>query len=147
MTSATNNTSASNNTSAKRRKAAALALGVVGVAGLSIAAAAQLNLGTSSLGAGTTVIASCQPEGTPIGVSFENTFTPGAEAGYQATSLNLDSIDPACNGLNYKVTLTDSSGSVLGTEATGKVSGTSISVPLSNVPAEEVANVAVVVHS
>lgn len=140
-------TSTTSNTSAKRRKTAALALGVVGVAGLSIAAAAQLNLGTGSLGAGTTVIASCQPEGTPIGVSFESTFAPGSDPGYKATSLNLDSIAPACSGLDYKVTLTDASGAVLGSEATGTVSGTSITVPLTDVPAEDVTNVAVVIHS
>lgn len=140
-------TSNTSRTSAKRRKTAALALGAVGVAGLSIAAAAQLNLGTGSLGAGATVIASCQPEGTPIGVSFDSSFVSGTDAGYKATSLNLDSIAAACNGQNYKVTLTDDAGSVLGTEATGTVSGTSITVPLKDVSAEDVSNVAIVIHS
>lgn len=134
-------------TAANGRKTAAIALGVVGILGLSIAAAAQLNLGTSTLGAGTTVVASCQPEGTPIGVAFESTFAPGADAGYKASSLNLTSIDAACEGLNYKVTLTDSDGAVLGDEATGTVSGASVTVPLSDVSAEDVANVSVVIHS
>lgn len=125
------------------RKTAALALAVVGVAGLSIASAAQLNLGTGSLGAGTTVVASCQA-GTPIDVDFESSF---ADAEYKATSLNLSSIETACQGLDYKVTLTDSAGSVLGSEATGTVSGTSISVPLTGVSAKDVANVAVAIHS
>lgn len=127
----------------KTRKTAALVLAFIGVAGLSIASAAQLNVGSGSLGAGTTVVASCQGE-TPIGVTFDTTFA-GAE--YKATSLNLDSIETACQGLDYKVTLTDSAGTVLGTEATGTVSGTSLSVPLSDVSAKDVANVAVVLHS
>ena len=139
-------TSAKAEKSRKARKTAALALAVAGVAGLSLASAAQLNLGTGSLGAGTTVIASCQDD-TPIAVNFENTFVPGAGAEYKATKLNLTDIETACNGLNYKVTLTDSSGSVLGQEATGTVSGTSLTVPLSDVSAEEVANVAVVIYS
>ena len=130
----------------KTRKTAALALAFVGVAGLSVASAAQLNLGTGSLGAGTTVVASCQG-GTPIDVSFDSTFTPGAGAEYKATNLALDSIETACEGLDYKVTLTDSDGSVLGSEATGTVSGTSLSIPLSNVSAKDIANVAVVIHS
>lgn len=133
-------------TTFNRRKTAAIALGVVGILGLSIASAAQLNLGTSTLGAGTTVVASCQGD-TPIGIAFENTFASGADAGYKASSVNLTSIDAACEGLTYKVTLTDSDGAVLGDEATGTVSGSSVTVPLRDVPAEDVANVSVVIHS
>ena len=137
----------SSTTSSKRRKTAALALAFVGVAGMSIASAAQLNLGSSSLGAGTTVVASCQPAETPIAVNFESTFTPGSDAEYKASSLNLSSIDAACNGLDYKVTLTDADGSVIGSEATGTVSGTSVTIPLSDVSAKDVHNVSVVIHS
>lgn len=133
--------------SSKRRKTAALALAFVGVAGLSIASAAQLNLGTSSLGAGTTVVASCQPTGTPITVAFENTFAPGASAEYKASALNLGSVAAACNGLKYKVTVTDTAGAVLGSEATGTVSGTTVAIPLSGVSAKAVTNVAVVIYS
>ncbi|MEB7503845.1 hypothetical protein [Arthrobacter koreensis] len=140
-------TNTQKNTSAKTRKAAALGLAVLGVAGLSLASAAQLNLGTGSIGAGTTVIASCQPEETPINVAFDSAFSGGSNPGYEATALNLTSIDPACNGHDYKVTLTDADGSVLGQEATGTVSGTSLTVPLTDVPAKDVSNVAVVIHS
>ena len=45
--------------STKGRKSAAIALAVVGVAGLSLASAAQLTVNSSSLGAGTSVVASC----------------------------------------------------------------------------------------
>lgn len=133
-------------TSSKRRKTAALALAFVGVAGLSIASAAQLNLGTSSLGAGTTVVASCQTTG-PIAVSFDSAFAPGVGAEYKASSLTLKSIDPACVGLKYKVTLTDTAGAVIGTEATGTVATATVTVPLTSVSAKAVANVAVVIFS
>ncbi|WP_066463199.1 hypothetical protein [Sanguibacter suarezii] len=133
--------------SSKRRKTAALALAFVGVAGLSIASAAQLNLGTGSLGAGTTVVASCQPTGTPITLAFENAFTAGAGAEYETSNLTLGSINTACKDLKYKVTLTDASGTVLGAEATGTVTGTSVSVPLTGVSAKAVSNVAVVIYS
>lgn len=133
-------------TSSKRRKTAALALAFVGVAGLSIASAAQLNLGTGSLGAGTTVVASCQTTG-PIAVGFESAFAPGAGAEYKTSSLTLKSIDPACVGLKYKVTLTDSAGAVLGTEATGSVATATVTVPLTGVSAKAVSNVAVVIYS
>ena len=133
-------------TSSKRRKTAALALAFVGVAGLSIASAAQLNLGTGSLGAGTTVVASCQTTG-PIAVSFESSFAPGVGAEYKASSLTLKSIDAACVGLKYKVTLTDSAGALVGTEATGSVATATLAVPLTGVSAKAITNVSVVIYS
>ena len=132
--------------SSKRRKTAALALAFVGVAGLSIASAAQLNLGTGSLGAGTTVVASCQTTGSIV-VGFDNTFAAGAGAEYKASNLTLKSIDATCVGLKYKVTLTDSAGAVLGAEATGTVATATVTVPLTGVSAKAVANVAVVIYS
>ena len=135
--------------SSKRRKTAALALAFVGVAGLSIASAAQLNLGTSSLGAGATVVASCQTSGT-IGVNFETAFA-GAE--YKADTLRLSSIDAKCAGLKYKVTLTDSTGAKMGAETIGTVPATvapataTVTVPLADLSAKAVTNVAVVIYS
>lgn len=146
VTSANTNTNSNTNKSNKTRKAAALGLAVLGIGGLTLASAAQLNMGTGSLGAGTTVVASCQPEGQPIGVDFESSFV-ATDGEYKATSLNLTSIADACNGLDYKVTVTDSSGNALGQEATGKVAGTSLNVPLRDVSAEDISNVAVVINS
>jgi len=42
-----------------RRKAAAIAIAVIGVAGLSLAAAAQLTVNSASLGAGSAIVTSC----------------------------------------------------------------------------------------
>ena len=56
----------------KGRKSAAIALAVVGVAGLSLASAAQLTINNSSLGAGTSVVAPCDKTGITVG--YTNTY-------------------------------------------------------------------------
>ena len=139
-------------TSSKRRKTAALALAFVGVAGLSIASAAQLNLGTGSLGAGTTVIASCQPTATAIKVGFNNAFTAGTASvpgEYKTTSVVLKDVDVACKDLNYKVTLTNAAGAVIGTESSGTLTtvGTVTIAVAPSVSATAVTGVAVVIYS
>ena len=132
--------------SSKRRKTAALALAFVGVAGLSIASAAQLNLGTSSLGAGTTVVASCQPKETLIKVGFTNSFAAGK---YMTTHVVLSEVDGNCKGLNYKVTLTDEFGNTLGEESAGEIGGAgTTTIDLApTVSAADVTGVAVVIYS
>lgn len=134
---------ADNGKADKTRKAAALGLAALGIAGLALGSAAQLNMGTGSLGAGTTVVAACH-EGAPIGVDFDSEFADGE---YKAKSLDLTGIDAKCTGLDYKVTLTDGTGSVLGSEVTGKVSGSSLNIPLTGVSAEAIENIAVTIHS
>ena len=54
-----------------RRKSAALALAVVGVAGLSLASAATLNVNSQTLGAGTTIVASCDDA---VDVAFTSSY-------------------------------------------------------------------------
>jgi hypothetical protein len=100
-----------------RRKSAAVALAFIGIAGLSLASAAQLNVNSASLGAGSSVVASCDTDG--IGVSYTNTYST---TGYNVTGVTLTGINAACAGLNYKVQLTTTGGAVLGTEATGTLS-------------------------
>lgn len=123
-----------------RRKTAAAALVVVGVAGLSIASAAQLNLkADASLGAGETVVASCQPAGDPIKVSFDNSFSGGK---YNATCVVLSGIDADCEGLNYKVTVAGGGAA----EATGTVTTGTTTIALTPaVAASDVTDVAVVI--
>lgn len=125
-----------------RRKAAAVALAVVGIAGLSLAAAAQLNIGTGSLGAGNSIVTACQS--TAITVAF----APGAPTatGYPATQVTLGGIAASCNGHSYRVQATGAAGVALGTEATGTTgTGTSIVVPLAGVAASDVQGVSVVI--
>lgn len=86
-----------------RRKVGALGLAVVGLAGLSIASAAQLGVTSHTLGAGTATVAACQTSG-PIRVSFTTLWT-GTPAAYRATEVKLSGIDYECNGGSVKVTL------------------------------------------
>ena len=91
-----------------RRKSAAIALAVMGVAGLSLASAAQLGVTSASLGAGSTVVASCD---STIAVGYATAF---ATAGYNVSALNLSGVDAKCDGLNFKAQLTSDTGLVGG---------------------------------
>ncbi|WP_024285692.1 hypothetical protein [Cellulomonas sp. KRMCY2] len=126
-----------------RRKSAAIALAVVGIAGLSLASAAQLNIGASSLGAGASVVSACQA--APIGV----TFAPSAAVGgYNATSVTLTGLAATCNGLSYKIQATGAAGVLLGTEVSGTTgTGTSLTAALAGVKADAVTGISVVIYS
>ena len=103
--------------SSKGRKSAAIALAVVGVAGLALASAATLTINSSSLGAGTSVVAACDSDGITVG--YTNTY---AATGYQTTGVVLSGVADKCAGLNYKVQLTQLTGTTvttLGGELTG----------------------------
>jgi len=133
-----------------RRRSAAVVLGIVGVAGLGIASAAQLNVKSGSLGAGTGVVASCQPAGTPITVSFttawSTTLNPNA---YWTTQVKLSKVDSNCSGKAYKIQLMNSSGVAVGTELKGSVSLTLdvLTVAIPSTLASGIGGVAVVIQS
>ncbi|HEV7567643.1 MAG: hypothetical protein JWP70_2210 [Leifsonia sp.] len=101
-------------------KFAAVAIGVAGIVGLTISSAASLNLSGGSVGAGSSVVASCQTSG-PIGVTFTNVYTP-AVSGYTVTSVKLSGVDAACLGQQLKVSLTATGGTSL-IEVTGPGAG------------------------
>ena len=94
-----------------RRKSAAIALAVVGIAGLSLASAAQLNVGTGSLGATSEIVESCQPANTPITLGFTNAYASG---GYRTSAVSLKAVDAACAGLAVRITVSDAAGASLG---------------------------------
>ncbi|MBX9247093.1 hypothetical protein ICW40_20075 [Actinotalea ferrariae] len=132
------------NTRRRTRRSLAVALLVTGVAGLGIASAAQLSLGSASLGAGTDVVASCQPEGVPVGVSFTTAFAAGE---YAVTEVTLSDVAAACAGQSARITLT-AGDAPLAPELTGPVAAgsTAFTVP-SGVSAAALDGVAVVIHS
>lgn len=117
-----------------RRKSAAIALAIIGVAGLSLASAAQLNVNASSLGAGTTLVASCDDA---VDVAFTNIVTAGA---YMVDDVIVSDIAAACDGLTIGITVQG----VTPTEQT--VSGTSATFAVTGVSAEAVEDVAVVIY-
>src|SRR5665811_1204026 len=88
-------------TNPARRRFAAVVLGVVGIAGLGIASAAQITVGSSTLGVGATIVSTCQGTGT-ITTSFptawNTTVTPAA---YRVTAVGLSGVNAACVGKAY----------------------------------------------
>lgn len=135
------------------RKPAAIALGIVGVAGLSFASAATLGgLNVGSLGADTSIVAACDTNG--IGVGFSNGYVAATKA-YGVQAVNLTGVADACAGKNVKVTLADASGVSLGEVSvpTVTLAGTTVDAKTlavafpAGVSASAVANVAVVINS
>jgi hypothetical protein len=104
-----------------RRRSAAVVLAVVGIAGLGIASAAQLNLTSAPLGAGTQIVATCQGAGT-ITVSFPTTWnTTVLPATYRVTSVTLAGVHADCGTKPYEIQLLDVSGVAIGGPITGTV--------------------------
>lgn len=89
-----------------RRKAAAVAIAIVGVAGLSLAAAAQLTVNNTTLQAGTSLSAACDADGE-VGVAYVSGFDGAA---YDVTSMSITGIDTNCQGETIDVTLIDADG-------------------------------------
>jgi len=82
-----------------------------------IAFASAATIGTvtdSGVGAGNTVIASCDTDG--VNTAYGYTYSASAPVGYNVTTVNVTSINTACNGKNISVTVAKSDGS---TPATG----------------------------
>ena len=128
-----------------RRKSAAVALAVIGIAGLSLASASQLDLTGGTLQAGTTDLTDCQPSGTPVVAEMSaGTFVAGT--GYEASNVSLTGIDGACTGKQIEAVLLDNGGNALGTSVSAAISGTSASVSApAGVAAESVEGIAVVI--
>jgi len=130
-----------------RRKGLAVALGIVGVAGLTLAAASQLTLNVNSnLQAGVQVLADCQPVGDDITVSFGTpTFAAGA---YEVTTATFGNVNPNCFPLNYVANLVDENGDSLA-QVTGTVASASFAVNFasSDVDVADVEGVALTIHS
>lgn len=132
-----------------RRRSAAVVLGIVGVAGLGIASAAQLNVASRSLGAGTATVASCQGA-TPITVSFTTAWsTTPTPASYRATEVRLSSVNATCAGKTYQIQLVGTNGLALNPElsATVTLTGDVLTVPIPSTPASNIGGVAVVIRS
>lgn len=129
-----------------RRKASAVALAVVGLAGLSLASAATLNLSGSTLAANTATVASCQPATTPVTVGFATAFTVATSPSYKVTTVRLTSVDAACAAKDVRVTLLGAGDAVLGEVAGTAATGTTTlaSVP-AGIAASAVEKVAVVI--
>lgn len=126
-----------------RRKAAAAGLAVIGIAGLSLAAAAQLTVNTSQLAAGSAIVTGCD---TSVDVDY-------TVSGNNVTEVLLTNVDPACNTADYSVQLLQGavgSQTPLGTAATGTslaVAANAATVVLpAGQPVASVTGIAIVLH-
>jgi hypothetical protein len=102
--------------STNRRKSIAIALAVLGVAGLSLASASQLGLtGTTSVQSGILAVnADCQLIG-PITVAFDTPTLVGGR--YVPVNVNLTKIDAGCVARTYKVALLKTDGTLISESA------------------------------
>lgn len=129
-----------------RRKTAAIAFAVLGVAGLSLASASTLNLTGGTLQAGVTDLADCQT-GTVTATVAAGAFQATPARGFKAGNVTLSGLSATCVGKTVQVALLDSSNAQLGTSITGTLtSATSISLTNSgSALASDVKAVAVVI--
>lgn len=130
----------------KSRKGLAVALAVLGVAGLSLASASQLTLtGTPQLQAGVKDVAGCQT--APIAVAFTTPTISGGD--YKSTSLTLTSFDAACTtaAAKYKVALLDSTGAVVQETTAANVTTGVATIALTTATPANISKVAVTIFS
>jgi hypothetical protein len=128
-----------------KRILGAIAAGAVAFSGI-YALAASLNVSSNTLGAGTSVVASCQS------ATLTATYTPEAwstSGGYTVSTVTVTGLASSCYTLPYRVTLYSGSSSPytsLG-EATGTTpgSGNSFAASFSALSANAVTGVAVVI--
>src|SRR5690606_28698224 len=94
-------------TKSNSRKSLALALGIVGVAGLSMASAASIDVDSTEIAAGSDTFLDCDADG--VDVTYVNpVYTGGATDAYTIDTVNVaDFSDGTCSGTVY-VTLLDS---------------------------------------
>ena len=112
----------------KRAIVALLVGGVVfgGVFGL----AASLNVSSSSLGSGTTVVAACQ-SGT-LTASYTTGYDTTA-ATYKVTAVNFSGLTAGCYNKSFRLTLSGSSGSLGEVTGTTPTTGATLPVDVSTV--------------
>ena len=133
-----------------RKRLLAATLAVIGVAGLGIASAAQLNLTSAPLGAGSTIVATCQSTGT-ITVGFPTAWsTASSPAAYRVSSVTLANVNASCAGKPFRLQILDNSQAALGAELTGTLtlSGgvATITIPTGQPRATDVGGVALVIQ-
>jgi hypothetical protein len=91
----------------KKRILIAVVAGIA-VFGAALAFAASLTLSSDNVAAGDQTVGSCD---TAVNASYNVAFTGGV---YKVQNVTVNSIDPLCSGQKVGVTLTDSTGAVVG---------------------------------
>jgi len=124
-----------------RRKSAAIALAVIGVAGLSLASAAQLNINSETLTAGAVEVGVCDGDGI-VNLTYTTGFTA---PDYTVATIVVNGVDNVgCEGATIAI-------AVDGTQVTAQdvttVGGTvyTFAAPVGTT-AEALTDVAVIIH-
>jgi len=130
----------------RRRALIAFIVGVM-VFAIVFAVAASLSVTSSSLGAGTGTVASCDTNG--VATSYDTTYDATA-VGYEVTTVHVTGIaTPGCDGLTMKVTLVGAGDAALAeqtvTLATPAASPTDLTFSGDNVLAALVLKISVVI--
>jgi hypothetical protein len=105
--------------------------------------AASIGVTSTTLGAGSAVVAACQS--TAVTVSYTSTFTSGS---YKATTVSVGGLDTAarpCGNKSIKVSLSGSAGQLGEQTATTPTSGTSMNLAFTGVEASDVTGVHVAI--
>ncbi len=131
------------------RQIAAVALAIAGVAGLSVASAAQLTTTTTPVVAGVSVDSACD---TAVAVTYGTTFSTTLHA-YAVTSVTISGINmtasppiPSCSGRTLDFTLLDASNVAITSGTIASIAATSQTVSITAVNAASVAQIAIVIH-
>jgi hypothetical protein len=119
---------------------AGIALAAVCVAGLGTGSAAQLNVGATAVGSGTSVVGDCQA-GAPVRVQLTSAWVNGQ--GFRTTGVTVHGVNAACENKRFGVTLVNASGASLA-EATGVVPVGAATTPFSAAASQTVVTSSIV---
>jgi hypothetical protein len=123
------------------RKSLALALAVVGVAGLSMASAAQLTVTSTDVVAGVDTVADCDADG--VTVSYSPTYTSSVP-GYTVNAVTIGDLDGTCTG-TVSVTVTGAANAALANGSIAYAAGSVVVTLSSTVPVASIYGVAVAI--
>jgi hypothetical protein len=123
-----------------RKKLTAIVLAVLAFSMIAASAATLGGINTSSLGAETDIVVSCDPDG--IDVDFTVALSGGE---YKTSAVNISGIAAACAGQDISVTLLDGTGASLGSAGPSAVAATTHSASIT-ASASAVKGIAVVIE-
>jgi len=116
------------------RKYAAVALGIVGVAGLSLASAAQLNVTTDQIAVGSDTFAACDTDAANDGINVS--YTPGDldtsvdPVTLAVDQISLEDVSANCSDLEYTLTILNGSDAEIATFGPTSLGTTDGSTPV-----------------
>lgn len=100
----------------RARKVTAVLLAALALGALSLAAAAQLDVSSTTLEAGDDAVATCQPVDEPITVEPVVQLSNGV---YVVAAVRVSGVSTDCNGHQFKARLVRTDGTTIGSELSG----------------------------